>query len=493
MAGITATIWLRERYQRLYGKVRVAVEVLIIRLSALGDVVHALPVAALLKRQIPGARITWIVEPAAAQLLQDNEAVDEVLIFPGKALLRALNPFHWQKEMVAEAIRFMKALRSRHFDLAIDVQGLLKSSALARFSRAPVRVGFKGAREFADRFMTHLVDVGDYFGPDRHVVDLNLMLAKKAIELLGGKPEECQPVEFSMPKPDEQTWLKVKQLVENGLSPAPNMLPDEKYEKAPNLLSRTPGSAAPDLGPDSGSRGDNKVLSSPGSPPAPDSYRLDKDSGLPPETESSAGSISIVSRPGPKAKATLLGENTKTKEVKAPLAVLIPSTTWVSKIWPASQWADLAQELMRVANYRIFIVGGRADVQANQMIEIDLLAGTRGGVLNLTGKTSILDLIALFNMVDLVIGADTGPLHIAAATGRPKVIGIFGSTPTRRNGPYGSNCASVSLQLSCQPCFAKICPLGTTACLKDMSYQYVFEKISALLPSLKNGPQKPSI
>ena len=107
MAGITATIWLRERYQRLYGKVRVAVEVLIIRLSALGDVVHALPVAALLKRQIPGARITWIVEPAAAQLLQDNEAVDEVLIFPGKAFLRALNPFHWQAEMVAEGGRFM--------------------------------------------------------------------------------------------------------------------------------------------------------------------------------------------------------------------------------------------------------------------------------------------------------------------------------------------------------------------------------------------------
>jgi len=121
-------------------------------------------------------------------------------------------------------------------------------------------------------------------------------------------------------------------------------------------------------------------------------------------------------------------------------------------------------------------------VQSNQVIEKDLLSGTIGRVANLTGRTSILDLIALFKMADLVIGADTGPLHIAAATGKPKVVGIFGSTPDKRNGPYGQQCRTIALALSCQPCFTKICPLGTTACLKDMSDQYVFDRLTEMVP-----------
>src|SRR5262249_32636845 len=132
------------------------------------------------------------------------------------------------------------------------------------------------------------------------------------------------------------------------------------------------------------------------------------------------------------------------------------------------------------------IVGGAGDVQGNHLIEEDLR--TKGGVLNLTGMTSIPELIALFSCADLVVGGDTGPLHIAAATGKAKVIGIFGSTPTRRNGPYGKHCDSIALNLSCQPCFSKHCPLGTTACLKDMSAQYVFEHLSNALVSLAAGP-----
>src|SRR6516162_1879791 len=180
-----------------------ATEVLIIRLSAIGDVVHALPVAALLKQQVKDVRITWVVEPAASQLVLNNPVVDEVLIFPGKALLRAFNPFSGQQEKLSEGRQFIRSLRSRRFDLAIDVQGLLKSAVLSFLSRASVRLGFKGAREFSDRLMTHLVDVGDYFGSNHHVVEHNLTLARKAVELLGGNASGVVPVEFPLPSTDE--------------------------------------------------------------------------------------------------------------------------------------------------------------------------------------------------------------------------------------------------------------------------------------------------
>jgi ADP-heptose:LPS heptosyltransferase len=485
MAGITAKIWLRERYQRLYGRVRLAIEVLIIRLSAIGDVVHALPVAALLKRTLKDVRITWVVEPGAAGLLENNAAVDEVLIFPGKVLLRGIDPFHWEAKKLSEGLQFLRSLRSRHFDLAIDVQGLLKSSLLAILSGAPQRIGFKQAREFAPYLMTDLVDVGDYFGAHRHVVDHNLALAVRAIQLLGEKPEERAPVEFPLPSIDDQTRKNIEERLEAALGRAPNVLPTEKIDRAPHPLSSSQRSISP---PVPGQGSDSSGLSSPELEAVVGLSSPWRVSALPPTTESPAahpdevGPNSIVSRPGPKASANLLGESSNGKKTLPPLAILIPGTTWSSKIWPVQQWTGLAQKLVE-ANYQIGIVGGPADIEANQLIEKELFAGTKGGVLNLTGSTSLLDLIPLFQVCDLVIGADTGPLHIAAATGKPKVVGIFGSTPSGRNGPYGKQGAAIALGLSCQPCFAKTCPLGTIACLKDMDYGYVFEQIQTLVLS----------
>lgn len=421
-----------------------AIEVLIIRLSAIGDVVHALPVAALLKRQLPGARITWLVERAAAPLLENNPAVDEVLIFPGKALLRAFSPFRWQSKVVSDTINLLRTLRSRRFDLVLDVQGLFKSAFLALLSGGRVSVGFKGTREFADRLVGHAVDAGDYFGHDRHVVDLNLSLAGKGLELLGQKLPDSQPVEFPLPSIPEQTDQKVNKWLADAFGQAPNMLPGVGNGQAPNPLSSSelPGLVQP--------------------------------------------SISIVSRPGPKASASLLGEGANARQDPPPLAVFIPGTTWPSKTWPAKQWSQLAAKLIQTSSYRILIVGGTGDVEANHLIEEELRSSTKGGVLNLTGMTSIPELIAIFSGAELVVGGDTGPLHIAAATGKAKVIGIYGSTPVKRNGPYGKNCQSIALGLSCQPCFAKNCPLGTTACLIDMDADYVFDRLSTSLVSLQS-------
>jgi heptosyltransferase-1 len=367
------------------------VEVLIIRLSAIGDVVHALPVASAIKKHVEGVRITWVVEPTATPLLLDNPVVDEVLIFPGKSLFGALNSFSFQRTKLAHAARFIEKLRSRHFDAALDLQGLMKSALITYFSGATLRIGFKGTREFAPLFLTHAVDVGDYFGHGKPVVELNLSLAQKLFELLGSKQISPLVADFRLPEPKAESIERI----------------------ASELATKD---------------------------------------GLPPNMMSS-------------------------RAVYAPLAVLVPGTTWTSKIWPAKYWCQLAEMLAGILGYRIILAGSAFDLKTNNTIEETIKTNSHISVLNMTGKTSLADLVSLFHQTQLVVGADTGPLHIAAAVGKPKVVGIFGATPSIRNGPYGKQCTTIALGLECQPCFEKICPLGTLACLKDMSAQYVFERL----------------
>jgi len=100
----------------------------IVRLSAVGDVVHALPLAMGLRRAYPEARITWVAQEGPARLLVGHPAIDEVLVFPRRGGLRA-----WW--------RFLRELRARRFDAVVDPQGNAKSGAVALLSGAPVRAG----------------------------------------------------------------------------------------------------------------------------------------------------------------------------------------------------------------------------------------------------------------------------------------------------------------------------------------------------------------
>ena len=104
-------------------------EVLLVRLSAIGDVVHTLPVAAALQGQ--GWRTTWLVEPPARPLVEGNPAVAEVVAAPAA---RA-----WKVGAARAALAEMQRTRR---EVALDLQGLWKSAAWARLSRAPRVIGF---------------------------------------------------------------------------------------------------------------------------------------------------------------------------------------------------------------------------------------------------------------------------------------------------------------------------------------------------------------
>jgi lipopolysaccharide heptosyltransferase I len=121
------------------------VNVAIVKLSSLGDVVHALPVAATLAGRVPGVRLTWIVEAREAVVLRGHPALAEVVTVDTRRWRRARDG-----RSAAEAVRAVRALRRRlreaGYDVVFDLQGLLKSGLLAFFTGAPLRVGFSARR-----------------------------------------------------------------------------------------------------------------------------------------------------------------------------------------------------------------------------------------------------------------------------------------------------------------------------------------------------------
>ncbi len=132
-----------------------AERILIIRLSALGDVVMASGLIPALREIAPQAHIAWLVEAAAAPLLRHNPRLDEVIVLPRsewQALWRARRPIALLRSMLA----FRSALRARHFDVAIDAQGLFKSALCAWWSGAARRVSLIG-REGSRWLMTERV------------------------------------------------------------------------------------------------------------------------------------------------------------------------------------------------------------------------------------------------------------------------------------------------------------------------------------------------
>lgn len=142
-------------------------KVLIIKPSSLGDVIHALPVAAALKANVPYADIDWVIGSGYEELLDGNPAVNRKIIF-NRRLLQGGNGFRNLSNFVGE-------LRRERYDLVIDLQGLLRSALMAFACRSGARLGFANAREGAPFFYTERVAVPDL---SIHAVDRYLLALK---------------------------------------------------------------------------------------------------------------------------------------------------------------------------------------------------------------------------------------------------------------------------------------------------------------------------
>jgi len=129
--------------------------ILIVRLSAIGDVVMASPVAEVLRRTYPEARIAWLAEEGMQGVLEGNPFLDEVIVWEKRAWKDLLKRGRFLA-LLKEASRLRRSLRERRFDLALDMQGLLKSGILTALSGADIRVGL-GSVEGSFLFMTRVV------------------------------------------------------------------------------------------------------------------------------------------------------------------------------------------------------------------------------------------------------------------------------------------------------------------------------------------------
>ncbi len=148
--------------------------ILVVKLGAIGDVVHTLPALAALRRALPDARIAWVVERGgAAKLLQGNPSLDELIELDLRGWRQSLMNLETQT-----AIRkAMAGLRNARFDLSLDFQGLMKSAMVARLARIPRRIGFArdALREPASALLlTERVKADDC----DHVIRKNLKLVE---------------------------------------------------------------------------------------------------------------------------------------------------------------------------------------------------------------------------------------------------------------------------------------------------------------------------
>jgi heptosyltransferase-1 len=299
--------------------------ILICRTGAMGDVLHALPAVTALRRAQPQWHIGWVVDPRWASLIADPEQgtgtssletgamVDRVYLAETKLWSRSpLSP-----ATLRSILRLRRSLREDAYEVAVDLQGTLRSAVIARMSGAPLRAGYGDPREpLAAGFYTQRAE-----RQGTHVVEQNAHLLSAACGVA------LTPAEVKVPHAGwADTWA-----------------------------------------------------------------------------------------------AELAGDRR--------ICVLAPGAGWGAKCWPAAKFGALAQKL-HALGLAVRVNAARA----GDPLAAEVVAASRG-----TAEAVVCDvagLTALLRRSSLLVGGDSGPMHLAAALAVP-LVALFGPTDPARNGPWG--------------------------------------------------------
>jgi 3-deoxy-D-manno-octulosonic-acid transferase/heptosyltransferase-1 len=176
------------------------VNILIVKLSAIGDVIHTLPSLAALRRLYPDAHITWVVEEAVADLVKNHPYLDTVLISRRKSWFKDI-----QKGKILKPLfnlsSLIKELRRRRYDLVIDFHGLFKSSIIVFLSKSKRKLGYDSLQELSGLFLNEKI-------PE----DMNIHAVDRYLDFpryLGAKTDN---IEFILP-PNDDAEVKVRLLM----------------------------------------------------------------------------------------------------------------------------------------------------------------------------------------------------------------------------------------------------------------------------------------
>ena len=178
--------------------------ILIIKLSAIGDVVHTLPSLAALRRMFPHSHITWVIEEGAADLIAEHPHLNRVLVSRRKSWMR--KPL--QKSTFREVKEFLFTLRDRRYDTVIDFHGLFKSTIIAAASPGRRRIGYRSLQELSGLFYNERIPED----MDKHAVERYLDFIRYL-----GWPNP--PVEFLIPSPEDVKEKARHLLASRGITP----------------------------------------------------------------------------------------------------------------------------------------------------------------------------------------------------------------------------------------------------------------------------------
>jgi len=350
--------------------------ILLIKPSSPGDIIHALPVLRGLRRRFPGAHLAWLVATPFVNLVEADPALDEVIPFDRKRFGRIGRSGGATRDFMA----FLRDLRRKKFQLVVDLQGLVRSGFFSLACGAPIRIGFREAREFAWMFYNRRIARIDR---DAHAVDKNYAVG----ELLGF---DDAPLDLSVATTEDDRLHATALLTETGI---------------------------------------------------------------------------------------VRGNDSET----ARYAVLVPTTRWETKCWPIERFGLLARLIKQRHGLPSVLVGGPADVDSGRRAAD---ADPTGSAVNLCGRTTLRQLAAIIAGSSIVITADSTPMHMAAAHGRP-LVALFGPTHPQRTGPYGRLHDVLKLGLECSPCYIRKlsqCP-HDHACMRDLTVDRVAEAVAERLES----------
>lgn len=168
---------------------------------------------------------------------------------------------------------------------------------------------------------------------------------------------------------------------------------------------------------------------------------------------------------------------------KDPIVIFAPFSAWHAKEWNLVQYGELAKKLSVDHNRQIIFVGGSNDVKKMEMIQ-----DYKPYFIDLVGQLSLKELAALYDEAELVIGADSGPFHLASNMER-KALGIFAPTTYFRGRPYfePNNIVFCDTHLGCNPCIPggkfMACKVWnrTTPCMEEISFDNVYRKTREII------------
>ena len=293
-----------------------------LRLGAMGDVLHAMPAVAALRAQLPECHVGWVIEPRWAPLLMTPGASPRTPAMPIVDVVHTANARGWARRPLASATwgamrGLRRELHAQRYDLAIDLQGAVRSALIGRASAAEL-VGEADPRERPARWFFQ-----------RKVATRGVHVIEQAVEVVAGA---------------------------TGLALTPILPPLPVDCAAEERVSR--------------------ILSG-----------------------------------------------------AAPVALLHPGGGWGAKRWPAARYGALAA-VLKAQGYAVAV--NRAPAEEQLADEVVRVSGETAFAVTM----DMAELIAMTRRSALVIGGDTGPLHLACALGKP-VVGIYGPTDPARNGPWG--------------------------------------------------------